>query len=278
MLFFFHTLPQMRNSYVLQVCSFFQPNDLTCRCHKSLLQLAHQPWPSFSSICFLVHSPSCWQWPQKYSAAYQICSWIPQPLLPVKKCANINLLQALHVLRLFLLNLISYWFLSHFLPAGESEAVFWLVLVVVPQPWLCFPANGVTPAALWLAAGEVYALDLIMRLDCWFEETSELSVQLRWSEMDELLRQHWLQGHTVNTPLIIITKGGERMTTEIKADGRLFRGQNCRNKISFCLDWIFFFFASFQFQINVGCCFRLLLFKQCWLVWLKAVASRAFHT
>lgn len=58
-----------------------------------------------------------------------------------KKWGNINLFTCFWIV---LPEPPLYWFISHRLPAAKSEAVLRPVLVVAPQPRLCFPANGFT--------------------------------------------------------------------------------------------------------------------------------------
>lgn len=194
-------------------------------CQESLLQLqsAHQPWPSFSSICFPIPSPSCRQRPQIYSATYQI--WTAAPPACKKKMHEYQPAPGFTCFGIIPPEPPLYWFLFHFLPAAESEAVlclFWPLFHSFDHVFQQTVLLRVAKAALWLAAGEVYAPNLIKHLDRCLEETPELSLQLCWNGMNELLRQHWLRGAHGEYSLIIITGEEKRMTTGKETDGQFF--------------------------------------------------------
>lgn len=138
---------------------FFQPNNLTRCCQESLLQLqsSHQPWPSFSPICFPLPSSLL------PAAAANIPGYISnlnRSPSPLRKNVRISTGSRLYIF-------LDYSSWTSFILISFSFSPSWWICGCFSSFFFWFCTSGrvfqqtalprVAEAALWLAAGEVYA-------------------------------------------------------------------------------------------------------------------------
>lgn len=138
---------------------FFQPNNLMRCCQESLLQLqsSHQPWPSFSPICFPLPSSLL------PAAAANILGYISnlnRSPSPLRKNVRISTGSRLYIF-------LDYSSWTSFILISFSFSPSWWICGCFSSFFFLFCTSGrvfqqtalprVAEAALWLAAGEVYA-------------------------------------------------------------------------------------------------------------------------